>query len=259
MVLSVCRRVLGDGPDAEDAFQATFLILVQKAATIAQPELLSNWLFGVAARTARKARTTAARRTHHERQAVVVPPAPPPDSDWDDLLRFLDEELERLPQKYRAPLVLCYLDGLTNEQAARRLGWPSGSISYRLARARELLRQRLGRRSGLAPVLFPALLEELAPAPLSQGLAERTVETAMALARDGTMSGSTTPLVRRLVEEGVRVRRARLVPLLVAALLLALLAGVAGAAAAASTGYLPWSDTAPSAPPSGGGGGGCHR
>jgi hypothetical protein len=153
--------------------------------------------------------------------------------------------MERLPHKYRAPLVLCYLDGLTNEEAARRLGWPAGSISYRLARARELLRQRLGRRSGFAPVLFPALLGELAPVSLPQTLADQTVQTAMTLAREGTLAGSVAPLVRRLVEGGERSRRVGAVPLLVLAIVLALLA--AGMSAAAAGGYL--SGPAPMEPP----------
>ncbi len=249
MVLAVCRRVLGCAAWADDAFQATFLILVRKAAAITRPELLANWLFGVAVRTARKARRAAARRAHHERQAAAVSStAPPPDADWNDLRPHLDEELARLPDRHRAPLVLCYLEGLTNEEAARRLGWPAGSMSYRLARGRELLRQRLGRRAGLAPPLFAALLDDLAPAELSAELTTQTVQAAMTLARDGALAGAASEPVRQLVEDGLRSlapARAGVVSLVVAAVLLALAA--AGAAAAAG-GALPWSSGEPSPP-----------
>jgi RNA polymerase sigma factor (sigma-70 family) len=145
MVLAVCRRVLGNAHDADDAFQATLLVLVRKACVIARPESLGNWLYGVAYRVAVKARANAARRSGHERRA--------PAKAWVDLLEeairrelrsVLDAELSHLPDEYRTPLVLCYLEGKTNAEAARMLGWPTGSISgRRLARARELLRKRL--------------------------------------------------------------------------------------------------------------------
>jgi len=257
MVLAVCRRVLGNGPDADDAFQATFFILVQKAASITQPELLSNWLFGVAVRTARKARTAAARRAHHERQVVPVASPAPPDSDWDDLRSLLDEELEQLPHKYRAPLVLCYLDGLTNEEAARLLGWPIGSISYRLARGRELLRQRLSRRAAFAPVLFPALLADLTPEPLSPALADSTVQTAMTLAQGGTLAATVSPAVRHLVEGGQKVSRAGLVTLVVA-VLLTLLVAVAGIAASSELSSASAGNSSQPSETSGTGGCGCR-
>src|SRR5262249_1808455 len=158
------------------------------AGSISQPELLSNWLFGVAARTARKARVAAARRAHHERQAVPVASTAQPEVDWHDLRAWLDEELERLPHKDRAPRGLCYLDGLTNEEAARRLGWPAGSISYRLARGRELLRERLSRRGVVTPAVFAGILADLAPEPLPPTLADQTVQMALALARHGTLA-----------------------------------------------------------------------
>jgi RNA polymerase sigma factor (sigma-70 family) len=151
MVLAVCRRILRDAHDADDAFQATFLVLVRKAPVIARPELLGNWLYGVAYRVAVKARIIAARRSERERQVPAMTLSDPlSDVTGRELRAVLDAELSRLPEKYRAPLVLCYLEGKTNEQAARLLGWPIGSISGRLARARELLRERLLSR-GLAP------------------------------------------------------------------------------------------------------------
>ncbi len=113
MVLGVCRRVLRHDHDAEDAFQAAFLVLVRKADSIVPPERIGNWLYGVACRTARKARSLAARRHAKERPMLDVPqPAADPDrADWLDVRPHLDRELERLPQRYRAPLVLCDLEG----------------------------------------------------------------------------------------------------------------------------------------------------
>jgi RNA polymerase sigma-70 factor (ECF subfamily) len=152
LVQGVCRRVLHDWDDAQDAFQATFLVLARKAASLAKPEALGNWLYGVAYRTAVKAKARAARRRETERQAASLPrPDPSLDRARHELREVLDEELSRLPEKYRAPLVLCYLEGKTNQEAARQLGCPAGSMSGRLARGRELLGERLAaREKGLA-------------------------------------------------------------------------------------------------------------
>jgi RNA polymerase sigma factor (sigma-70 family) len=146
LVLGVCRRVLHDWDDAQDAFQATFFVLARKAASLAKPEALGNWLYGVAFRTAVKARARAARRREYERQAGRATANPSSELARRDLWEALDEELSRLPEKYRAPLVRCYLEGKTNEEAARELGCPPGSMSGRLARGRELLRERLTSR-----------------------------------------------------------------------------------------------------------------
>jgi RNA polymerase sigma factor (sigma-70 family) len=144
MVFSVCRRHLGNLHDAEDAFQATFLILSRKAATLRQPDLLANWLYGVAYRVATKARGRAEQRQAREKQLGTRSRADSyGDSPGWELRAVLDEELQRLPDKYRAPLVLCYLEGKTNAEAAHELGWPAGSMSSRLARGRALLRERL--------------------------------------------------------------------------------------------------------------------
>jgi RNA polymerase sigma-70 factor (ECF subfamily) len=144
MVLAVCRRVLRDRHDSEDAFQATFLVLVRKAATVSRPELLGNWLYGVALRTAKEARTRAARRRAREQQAMTMPGTHPQTepNDWS----HVDEEIQRLPARLRQPLILCELEGISRQEAARRLGCPEGTLSSRLARARALLRKKLLRR-----------------------------------------------------------------------------------------------------------------
>jgi RNA polymerase sigma factor (sigma-70 family) len=147
MVWSVCSRLLPQTPDVEDAFQATFLVLVRKAHAIRKPELLGPWLYGVAWRVADKVRRAAGRRRARERE-LGDPPAPDSTADlvWRDLRPLLDEEVGRLPEKYRTPFVLCYLEGLTNEEAASRLRCPKGTVLSRLSRARERLRGRLVRR-----------------------------------------------------------------------------------------------------------------
>src|SRR5215471_4443407 len=120
MVWGVCRRVLGSYHDAEDAFQATFLVLVRKAASLARPELLANWLYGVAHQTALKARATTAKRRVRERQVTQMPePAVTEPDLWNDLQPLLDQELSRLPEKYRVAIVLCDLEAKTRKEAAR--------------------------------------------------------------------------------------------------------------------------------------------
>ena len=149
-VLGVCRQILRQEHDAEDAFQATFLVLSRKASSIRAAEALPNWLYGVARRLAIRSKSAAARRQAREVALVEPPPAPrAPDRLAEDLAPVLHEEIGRLPDKYRIPFVLCYLDGKTNEEAAQQLGCPSGTVFSRLARARERLRGRLTRR-GLA-------------------------------------------------------------------------------------------------------------
>ena len=182
MVQGVCRRILGDVHEAEDAFQAVFLVLARKSASIRKPELLGNWLYGVACRISRKARIKAVRKETWERRARKMPTQEQIlELEWSELRQVLDDELSRLPEKYRAPLVLCYLEGRTNSEAAAELGWPAGSISGRLARAREVLRQRLNRRgltlsAGLLAVL---LLHKAASADVSPLLTEAAIRTGL--------------------------------------------------------------------------------
>src|SRR5262245_59036575 len=129
MVWGVCRRVLSNCHDAEDAFQATFLVLVRRAASIGSPELLANWLYGVARQTALKARATIAKRKAREMQVKDMPePALFEQDVWNDLQPLLDEELSRLPDIHRAVIVLCDLEGKTRKEAARYLGLPEGTV-----------------------------------------------------------------------------------------------------------------------------------
>jgi RNA polymerase sigma factor (sigma-70 family) len=181
MVWGLCRRLLRNWHDAEDAFQATFLILSRRAACIRKHESLASWLYGVAWRVATRAKTNAVRRHAKERatfgrkQTIA---AEEPDAEWPPLLH---EELNRLPEKYRAPLILCYLQGKTHESAARELGCPSGSMSHRLARGRELLRQRLSRR-GLtltAGLVGTALAERAGATTMPARLLQSTLRTAL--------------------------------------------------------------------------------
>ncbi len=152
MVLAVCRRALGVTPDADDAFQATFLILIRRAGHLGPRDAIGPWLYGVARRVAARARDQAARR--RRREPVTL------DRDVEgrsrsatepDVSEILDQEWNRLPARYRSPMVLCYLEGRTHEEAARDLGWPVGTVKGRLARAREILRDRLTRR-GFEPM-----------------------------------------------------------------------------------------------------------
>ena len=151
MVLALCRRILRDPRDVEDAFQATFLVFVRKAPAIRDRGLLSNWLYGVAFRVATRARSNTIRRRGRE-LSVAAPDALVGEEspDFLEIGPVLDQELSRLPGKYRAPLVLCYLKGQTHDQAARELRCPVGTVRSRLARGRDLLKRRLTRR-GFAP------------------------------------------------------------------------------------------------------------
>jgi len=158
MVLGVCRRVLRDLHAADDAFQATFLVLAKKADAVRPPDRLGPWLYGVAYRTALKARGRSYRRRQVEEAYAARMAGGSPCHDGDDLTPVIDEQLNALPEKYRDPLVLCALQGLNKAQAAERLGLPEGTISSRLARAREMLRDRLTRRGVVVPTAALATL-----------------------------------------------------------------------------------------------------
>jgi RNA polymerase sigma factor (sigma-70 family) len=185
LVLGVCRRVLRDPHAAEDAFQATFLVLVRKAGSIGKRNLLANWLYGVAYRTAARARVEAAKRREREAQA---PPRPPADGEADvdrrELCAVLDEELNRLPAPYRAPFLLCHVEGRTRDEAARQLGWSLRTLQRRLERGRALLRARLTRRGVTlsATLLSASLAGKAADAAVSPALASATARAALSAA-----------------------------------------------------------------------------
>ncbi len=181
MVLGVCRRLLGDHHDAEDAFQATFLVAVRKAASVRPRARFGNWLYGVAYRTALVARARIARRRSKERQvdAMPQPPQVVPENDGEQLRQLLDQELSRLPEKYRLPVVLCLLEGRSRRDVARQLGLPEGTLSSRLATARKTLARRLARHGpALAGGALTAALTASASAEPPPALARAAVRIA---------------------------------------------------------------------------------
>jgi RNA polymerase sigma factor (sigma-70 family) len=183
MVLGVCQSVLRHRQDAEDAFQATFLVLARQARSIRRRHDVASWLHGVAYRIARKARVAGARR--REREAKAITPAAAgsvDDLSWGEVRAILHAELAALPKRFREPLVLCYLEGLTRDEAARRLGWRATTVKGRLHRGRDMLRRRLERCGlGLAGVLGAAAWSSQAPAaPLSAVLIRATTAAALA-------------------------------------------------------------------------------
>jgi RNA polymerase sigma factor (sigma-70 family) len=191
MVLRVCRRVLHHTQDAEDVFQAAFLVLARKAGTQRWRDSVGSWLHEVATRLAQKARADIARRAARDRRAPV-PEARDALAEITgrELLMLLDAELTRLPERYRAPLVLCCLEGHTRDEAARQLGWTVVTIANRLQRGRQLLRARLARRGLELPAVLGAFLlaEGEAPAAVSAELAQATLDASLRWAA-GAMAG----------------------------------------------------------------------
>ena len=196
MVLRVCSQLLDDRHAAEDAFQAVFLVLARRAASIRRPEQLAPWLHGVALRTAKEARSRERKRRRIELRGATMQPtdsgSPEHPLDRLEQTEALHGEIARLPDRYRGPVVLCDLEGLTQQEAATRLRCPPGTVAIRLKRARERLRARLSRR-GLDPsagvmalTLNPATLPSL-----STSLVESTVRGSMAI---GCASASVVSL-----------------------------------------------------------------
>ncbi len=208
LVFGVCRRVIRDDHTAEDAFQATFLVLIRKAPTLLCCERLGGWLYRVAYRLALRVRANEARRRQREvraarREADTASQAPTPS----ELVVALEEELQRLPERHRLPLVLCYLEGKTNEQAAQVLGCPQGSMSARLTQARERLRVSLSRRgytvlaTGISSLLVSAVAEAAVPLPL----VSNTVRAALWFSRaEATTTGFVSTQAVTLARQACR-------------------------------------------------------
>jgi RNA polymerase sigma factor (sigma-70 family) len=206
-VLGVCRRVLDDGHDAEDAFQATFLLLARKAAAIRKRDSVGSWLYGAAYRVAARAKVQRARRKERE---ALGEPARPADADaeatWRELRAALDEELARLPERYRGPVVLCHLEGATQAEAAGRLGWSKGTLRRRLDRGLALLRARLTGRGLALPagMLAVALLHRPADAAPPAALLEVTLRAEGLIRAGRATAAAASPRVAALVHEGVK-------------------------------------------------------
>src|SRR5262245_38972824 len=205
MVLGVCRRALPNFHDAEDACQATFLVLARKAASLRKITSLSSWLHGVACRVAVKLKRDHARRTSRER-GVDAPPQTDSAAEvsWREVQTILDEELEQLPERYRVPVILCYLECRTREEAAQQLGLSAGSLHGRLERARGLLRERLSNRGlTLAAVLSAAALgESVAQAALAPTFVVSSTRAALLLAAGQPLTESViTTHVLALTQE----------------------------------------------------------
>jgi RNA polymerase sigma factor (sigma-70 family) len=206
MVWGVCRRVLRNDHDAEDAFQAAFLVFVRKAGSIVPRQMVANWLYGVAHQTALNARTAASRRKGRERQVAEMPESAVAEQDlWHDLKPILDEELSRLPDKYRSVVVLCDLEGKTRKEAARQIGVPDGTIAGWLARARVMLAKRLTQR-GVAlsgGALAAVLAQQAASAGVPTSVVSATIKTAGLFATAkaaGTISAKVAALAEGVMK-----------------------------------------------------------
>jgi RNA polymerase sigma factor (sigma-70 family) len=235
MVWGVCHRLLNHH-DAEDAFQATFLVLVRKAADV-RGQTVANWLYGVARQTAVRLRATAAKRRRRETQVVNMPEPTVPEVRDADLQRVVDEELSRLPDHYRGVIVLCDLEGMTRKEAARQLGIPEGSVASRLARARALLAKRLTQRGvvfsggSLAAVLSAGAASGSAP----PALVASTIKAASLLAA-GQAAGVVSAKVAALSEGVVQAMFVtKIKSVLAVVLIVGLTIGGIGAAIGLST------------------------
>jgi RNA polymerase sigma factor (sigma-70 family) len=230
MVLNVCRSILRHEQDAEDSFQATFLVLAQKAASIRQPQAVAGWLYEVAYHVAVKAQADTARRRTEERKVSPMAAADPTlDMTVRDLHRVLHEELRRLPEKYRLPLMLCYLEGRSQDEAASQLGWSKGTLRGRVDRGREHLRRRLAARGVTLSGLLCATA--VAPQVAAQALVDSVTWAAVRSVVDGAATGALSARVCALAD-GV-TRAMLLSKLKVATAVLVALGFIAGAGALA--------------------------
>jgi RNA polymerase sigma factor (sigma-70 family) len=229
MVLGVCRRVLGNVADAEDAFQATFLVLVRKAASVAPRERVGNWLYGVAYHTALKARAAAVQRRRKERQVGAMHVAEAPEEIWEKLHGLLDQELHRLPDKYRVPIVLCELEGKTRKEAARQLGWAEGTVASRLSRGRVLLARRMSRHGlALSGGTLALALAGRAAMACPPTLVVSTLKVAAAFAAGPAAAGAIPAKIVALTKgvlQTMLLSKLKLVAAVIAALAVAALGG----------------------------------
>jgi RNA polymerase sigma factor (sigma-70 family) len=226
MVLGVCRRLLRHAQDAEDAFQATFLVLARKAASVIKRESVPSFLYGVAYRTALRARARAAKRRATERQVEDMPHpevAPAEAQDWRPLL---DRELDRLPGNYRAAVILCDLEGRTRREAARQLGLSEGTLSSRLARGRRLLARRLA-KSGLtlSGGALAAAMVEGASAAVPAPLVVSTVKAAALVAAGQAVAATPAAALMKEVLKAMLLAKLKVV---VAAVMVAAAVGASG-------------------------------
>jgi RNA polymerase sigma factor (sigma-70 family) len=232
MVWGVCSRMLSSQDDAEDAFQASFLVLVRKGAALPDKEMVGNWLYGVAYQTAVRMRALAAKRRDRERQMAIMPePTSADQYVWNDLQPILDEELARLPDKYRTVIVLCYLEDKTRKVVARQLGIPEGTVASRLAVARTLLARRLTRRGiVVSAVLLEAVLSShAASAGVPMALVSSTIKVAALVAAGQAVTTVISPTVAALfsgVTKAMFVTKIKSV--LAVVLVIAALAGTVG-------------------------------
>jgi len=240
-VWTVCRRVLQRQHDAEDAFQATFLVLVLKARSVKNPQLLGSWLYGVAYRTSVKVRLAASRQSQREKPMVAEPVSDgETEAIWRDLRPVLDDELHRLPNKYRTPVLLCYLEGKSVEQAARALDLPRGTVLTRLAWARQRLRGRLTRRGlTLSSAILAALLLKSAAAERAGAAAE--LEDGPLVARleyAADPSATATHLAQQVLQD-MRARSLRSAAAVLLASMLAVWGGLVFTGRALSPSSIP--------------------
>jgi RNA polymerase sigma factor (sigma-70 family) len=209
LVLGICRRVLHHEHDAEDAFQAVFCVLARKAGTLRPGTAVGAWLYTVTCRIARKAKAVQVRRHMRETDLPDIPaPDQPPEWLWRELQPVLDEEVSRLPERFRRPFVLCCLEGKTNEQAAAQLNCPLGTVLSRLARARERLRTRLIRR-GLtlsAEMLAAVLAYQATAAPVGGALAEAAVRAGVRYATGQPVAAGVAALADGFLKALARTR-----------------------------------------------------
>ncbi len=243
LVSAACRRVLRAGPDAEDVWQATFLTLACRAGTLGEVQALGGWLHTVAVRTALRLRADTAKRARHEARAGELrgdtdPDEALPSAARDDLRAVLDEAISRLPEKYRGPIVLCYLEGKTNEEAAELLGCPTGTVVTRLARARDRLRDGLRRRGvGVTAGVLAASLSRLRDAGATAVTAESVARASIAFVTNRAATGLVSGRVASLTEGALRAMSVNRSKVLVAVLTALCLAG-------AGSGILAWSAAA---------------